>query len=95
MSQILGLRSFYENVITFLSGEGIPISAFPIWAIIIIKFLPFRYTISFPIEILMGTLNRTEMIEGFLLAIAWLLVLIFVYRILFRLAIKKYESVGI
>ncbi|MCK9368674.1 ABC-2 family transporter protein [Candidatus Dojkabacteria bacterium] len=95
ISQVLGLRAFYENVITFLSGEGIPLSAFPLWALVIVKYLPFRYTISFPIEILMGTLNRNQMIEGFVISLIWLLALMVVYRVLFKSAIKKYESVGI
>lgn len=95
VNQILGLRSFYENIATFLSGEGIPLSAFPVWAFAIAIFLPFRYTISFPVEIALGILNQEQMIQGFGVACLWILFLIVLYKLLFKLAVKRYESVGI
>ncbi len=95
VKQILGIRSFYENVVTFLSGEVIPLIAMPIWAISFVIVLPFRYTLSFPVEIITGQLHSFEISRGFYLAIAWIIILTVTYKILYRLAIKKYESEGI
>lgn len=95
IKQILGLRSFYENVVTFLSGEVIPLIAMPLWALFFVQLLPFRYTLSFPIEILTGQLFPFEIRNGFIIAAIWIVVLVIFYKVLYRLAIKKYEAEGI
>ncbi|KKR05704.1 MAG: hypothetical protein UT34_C0002G0211 [candidate division WS6 bacterium GW2011_GWF2_39_15] len=95
IKQILGIRSLYENVITFLSGEVIPILAMPLWAVFIVKGLPFRYTLSFPIEIITKQLMDFEIYKGFLIGVLWLVLLVILYKVLYRFAIKKYEAEGI
>lgn len=95
INQILGLRAFYEHVALFLSGEAMPLLAYPSWSHIFLEILPFRYTLSFPIEILMGFSQSSEIANGFIIASIWLFMLIVTYRILFKLAIKKHEAFGI
>lgn len=95
INQIVGLRTFYEHAVIFLSGEGIPLVAFPSWAKYFIEILPFRYTVSFPIEIITGSISGREIGYGFVIAGFWMVVLIVLYKVLFRLAIKKYEAYGI
>lgn len=95
IQQIYGLRAFYEHAALFLSGEGMPLLAYPAWAHFYLNLMPFRYTISFPIEILMGLSTSTDIFFGFFVALFWLIFLIIVYKVLFKLAIKKYEAYGI
>lgn len=95
IKQILGIRAFYENTVTFLSGEVIPLMIMPIWALAFVKVLPFRYTFSFPIEILTGQLNSIEITHGFYFGLFWLIALSILYKLLYRLSIKKYEAEGI
>lgn len=94
VNQIIGLRTFYEHAVIFLSGEGIPLVAYPSWAKIFLELMPFRYTLSFPIEIIMGTVSNSQMYYGFTIASIWIVLLIIVYKVLFRFAIKKYEAFG-
>lgn len=95
VNQIIGLRTFYEHAVIFLSGEGIPLVAYPSWAKFWLEILPFRYTLSFPIEILMGTISPNEIFYGFVISGIWILILVVMYKLLFRLAVKKYEAYGI
>lgn len=95
IKQILGLRSFYENVVTFLSGEVIPLVVMPFWALFFVQALPFRYTLSFPVEILTGRLFPFEVRNGFIIALVWIVILVILYKLLYRLAIKRYEAEGI
>lgn len=95
INQIIGLRTFYEHAVIFLSGEGIPLVAYPSWAKFWLEILPFRYTLSFPIEILMGTISRSEIYYGFIISGVWIVLLIITYKLLFRFAVKKYEAYGI
>jgi len=95
LKQILGLRAFYENITAFLSGEVIPLFFIPVWAIFWIELLPFRYVLSFPIEIIMGSLNYAEIMNGAIISLIWVTLLFVIYRYLYRSAIKKYEAEGI
>ena len=54
VKQIYGLRIFYENVVVFMSGEVMPMFTVPLWALSVFTYLPFRYSLSFPVEILGG-----------------------------------------
>lgn len=95
VNQIIGLRTFYEHTVIFLSGEGIPLIAFPSWAKFWLEILPFRYTLSFPIEIITGSISGNEIFYGFAISLVWMIILIISYKLLFRLATKKYEAYGI
>ncbi|HVX92693.1 MAG TPA: ABC-2 family transporter protein [Candidatus Dojkabacteria bacterium] len=95
VKQIQGLRAFYDNIVTFLSGQVMPIFAIPTGAVFIIILLPFRYTLSFPVEILIGNLSDIDIRNGFIISIIWLLLLIVIYKFMYRQAIKSYEAEGI
>lgn len=90
-----GIRIFYYNIASLLSGEFIPIVFLPEVGKFIVEIIPFRYTLSFPVEILLGRLNDYEKEIGFLIATLWLVTLFVVYKIIYRSAIKKYEAEGI
>lgn len=90
-----GIRIFYYNVAAFLSGEYVPFIFLPFLLQFGLQLLPFRYTLSFPVEILTGRLGAYDLRLGFLIAGIWLVVLWFVYKLTFKLSIKKYEAEGI
>lgn len=95
IKEMESIRIFYYNIGALLSGEFIPLIFLPFWALFIFQILPFRYTLSFSVEILIGDLNRYELNNGFLVAIGWLVVLFFVYKTAYILARQKYEAEGI
>ena len=95
IKQIQGLRAFYDNTVTFLSGEIMPLFAIPTAAMFVVVALPFRYTLSFPVEILMGSLSDMDIKNGFLTASLWLIALIVIYKLMYKKAIKQYEAEGI
>ena len=90
-----GLRILYENSIIILSGEMIPYMALPSYAIPFLQVLPFRYMLSFPIEILMGGMRPYDIQFGFAVSGIWLLLLLLIYKICYAVNIKKYEAEGI
>ncbi len=95
IKQIYGLRIFYENVVVFMSGEIMPIFTIPTWALLPFQLLPFRYTLSFPVEILGGFISTDEIYKGFIIAVIWLILLVIIYLLLYKIAITKYEGEGI
>lgn len=90
-----GMRIFYNNIAAFLSGEYAPLVVFPFTILFVLKVLPFRYTLSFPIEIMLGRLTNYDIAWGFIVGLAWLIILYCSYIFLSKKAIKKYAAEGI
>jgi len=92
---MIGMRIFYYNIAALFSGEFVPFAALPMVALYAVQVLPFRYTLSFPIEILLGRMTNYDIGLGFVIGIVWLIALYILYSIFFKISIKKYASEGI
>lgn len=79
---------------SFLSGWIAPLALFPPVLRQIAFWLPFRSTLSFPIEIVTGRLTWAETAVGFAVTFAWIAFFWASYRWLWRLGLRKYEAVG-
>lgn len=90
-----GVRILFYNLASLLSGEFIPVIFLPQLGKFFFEILPFRYTLSFPVELILGRLNGYEKEFGFILAGIWLLILFIMYKFIYKKAIKKYEAEGI
>ncbi|HSJ53247.1 MAG TPA: ABC-2 family transporter protein [Anaerolineae bacterium] len=78
----------------FLSGWIAPLALFPAGFRQVAYVLPFRATMSLPLEILMGRLTWPETAAGLGIACAWTLFFFVVYRLLWRAGVRRYEAVG-
>jgi ABC-2 type transport system permease protein len=78
----------------FLGGQVLPISFFSSYLAMAIKLLPFRYMLSFPLEIYFGKLSPLEIITGFLIASFWILFFALLYKIMWNRGRKAYTSFG-
>lgn len=92
---MIGMRIFYYNIAALFSGEFVPFAALPMIALYTVQVLPFRYTLSFPIEILLGRMTNYDIGLGFMIGIVWLIALYVIYSIFFKISIKKYAAEGI
>ena len=88
---VFGLYYFPEN---FLSGRVVPLAALPVWAAVVGDFMPFRFTVAMPTEILMGRLGGAEMWNSFGLQLAWTVAFYFIGRALFARGVKQYTGFG-
>ena len=59
-----------------------------------LQVLPFRYMLSFPIEILMGRLSLGEIGRGLAIQMAWAGVFWLGYRLLWQRGLRRYGAVG-
>jgi len=105
LAHILALMAFYtqqswallsvnDTFIFLFSGQVAPIALFPSGLRNFVSFLPYRYMVAFPIEILMGKLTIEEMQHGFAIQIAWLALLIAVSFLVTKAGVKKYSATG-
>lgn len=88
------LDEFYDVLLYFFSGRLIPLIALPLLLQHVANFLPFRYTMSFPIEIILRKLTNSQLIVGLFAQLFWLAIIVFIYKKLWKLGLKKYSASG-
>lgn len=91
---VWGVLMFKSMVISFLSGQLIPLTFFPDTIGKIIRFLPFSYTSFYPIYIFMGKLNLKEIISILAIQIFWAVILIWLMKTLYKKAIIRLQVAG-
>ena len=105
LDMTLGLATFWTHDSYFLSslsslardffsGRIIPIIFLPMVVKEVVTLSPLRYVISFPIEVLLNKLTTPDLIFGFILEFSWLLVLLILYKLIFKLGVKRYQGYG-
>ena len=76
----------------FLSGLLAPVISFPEYVKSWIYITPFPYLIDFPANLLSG--NMTNVVNGFVMQIFWILVLFPLFKRTWSLGTKKYTAMG-
>jgi ABC-2 type transport system permease protein len=81
-------------VFILLSGGIFPLEVFGPGFVRIMDFLPFKYTIGYPIKVLNGTITFDQVWEGMLVQILWIAVMYILASLLWRAGGKRYVAVG-
>jgi ABC-2 type transport system permease protein len=77
-----------------LSGRLVPLTVMPGWAQDIAAVLPFQWTFYFPIWALVGDFSTEELLGGLAMQALWIAVLTVLAMVFFRLAVRRFSSVG-
>jgi ABC-2 type transport system permease protein len=88
------IDDLYNVLHSLFSGVLIPLFLMPPAIQALATFMPFRYSLSFPMEILLGRLSPRELSLGFILQLAFAVILYLAYRKLWQRGIKRYSAVG-
>lgn len=86
------LTDLVDTILPFLDGTFIPLIFFPDAISSVLKWLPFRYNVSFPLEIMSQSMSWSELITGTLIMISWCLILLVLSRIVWRKGLKVYQG---
>ena len=89
-----GLWKAYIGITGALSGVLIPLDKLPLYNEII-QFLPTSWLLHHPMQIYLGKYSPLETLYVFLGGITWCVVLYFLAKWVFKLGLKKNESVGL
>ena len=106
LSILIGFISFWTtdnsgifhsiNAISkFLSGAYFPINILPAAFLNLSLALPFVYTFYFPAQLYLGKISIIEGLRGLALEIVWAVILYLAVKVVWKMGLKKYESVGI
>lgn len=82
------------GVWALLGGMIIPVATFPDHLRTIAGYLPYRYMLSFPIEVLSGQLSQQQIIQGYITVAAWIIFFSIIMRILWKRGLKVYSAYG-
>ncbi len=88
---------FYEAVrIVFIAMSGgiFPLDVFGPVVAKALAFLPFKYTVNFPVDVLSGRVAGMELLAGFGVQILWIAALAFLSMWLWKRGVNKYISAG-
>jgi len=93
-TRVSALNRVYYVALLFLSGQMAPLSLLPAPIRLAASILPFRWTTSFPVELLLGRLSTPEMLVGFAAQGAWILICALLLRVVWRAGVREFTAVG-
>lgn len=94
ISESTTLNEIWYALSMMLGGIVAPLDLFPSQVQSIANYLPFRYMLSFPVEIVSGRLSPNDLVQGIASMIFWVLVTFGVYRWLWRKGIRQFSAYG-
>ena len=81
-------------IASVLSGAVVPLALMPAWSRGFVDHQPFRYTVSFPVEIVAGQLTGRELLAGLGIQLGYVVVLGALARLVWAAGIRAYSAVG-
>lgn len=94
IDDVIGIVSVISLVGWFLSGQVVPLALFPAGFLPLLEAQPFRYTVSFPLELLTGSLDKAAIMRGFGWQCVYCFVLWLTYNILWHNGLRRYGAAG-
>lgn len=92
---VWSLMVMLRFVVSLFGGLMLPLSFFPEWSQQILNILPFRYLVSFPIQIFFGQLSVNQIISGFGVIFMWSVVLTVITKMVWSKGNRQYSGIGI
>ncbi|MEM8531068.1 MAG: ABC-2 family transporter protein [Chloroflexota bacterium] len=88
------LLALQDTLLFLLAGQVAPLALLPGWLATIAVWLPFRYMLGFPVELLTGQLTSDEMFFGFVLQVGWLSVAAGLSWLGWQRGLRHYSAIG-
>jgi ABC-2 type transport system permease protein len=88
------LLTLQDSLIFLLAGMVAPVWMLPAGLNSAAHWLPFRFMLGFPVEILMGQVSGQELLIAFGYQAAWTVVAMMLSTIVWRLGLKRYSAIG-
>jgi ABC-2 type transport system permease protein len=88
------LLAVQDSLVFLLGGQVAPASLLPTVLYAAALWLPFRYMLGFPVEVLMGKVGAGELGLGFGVQIAWLAAAAAFSALIWRAGLCHYTAVG-
>ncbi len=94
MDDIAGIIRARGLFALVLSGQLVPLELMPKWSHGFLMAQPFRYIISFPLEIITGSLTSTQLAAGATMQVVYTIAFVWLARTVWRRGQYSYAAVG-
>jgi ABC-2 type transport system permease protein len=88
------LLALQDALIFLLGGLVAPVGLLPQGIRLAATTLPFRYMVSFPVEVLTGQVTGPALATGFVIQAGWLLVAVALYLLMWQRGVRHYTAIG-
>jgi ABC-2 type transport system permease protein len=93
-TRVGAVNNIYYAAYFFLAGIVAPTDVLPPTIQQITALFPFRYTIAFPIEVLLGRVEGDALLLGLLAQVGWIGFAFVAFRLIWRAGLRRYSAVG-
>lgn len=93
-NEVWGPRFIFYQVVFFLSGSLFPLDILPNSLFSLFKLFPFTYLTYFPTKLYEGQLQITQIIEGFVIMILWIIFMQRIVQYFWRKGLLAYTAQG-
>ncbi|MBI3538307.1 MAG: ABC-2 family transporter protein [Chloroflexi bacterium] len=94
ISQADTLNEIWYATSILLGGLVAPLDLLPAPLAAIAQYLPFRFMLSFPVEVMTGRLSATNLFQGIAINAGWIVFFFAAYKIVWRRGIKQFSAFG-
>lgn len=88
------LNSVYYGLMMFLSGRVAPLEMLPGVLRNAANLLPFRWMISFPLDVLLRKATGPEVLRGYLIQAGWIVACAAASKLAWRSGVRQFSAVG-
>lgn len=88
------LLSVNDTFVFLLAGQAAPIALFPGLLKQIALVLPYRYTLSLPVEVLLGKVSGSELYNGVIIQGVWIAALFIMHHFIYKAGVRRYTAIG-
>src|SRR6266704_2776361 len=94
MTQLIAVLQLYYVALFFLSGQMGPLTLFPAPVQVLAQMLPFQWMLAFPVQLLLGQLDRQAILLGLAAQAIWLCLSLALMTVLWRHGLRRYSGTG-
>jgi len=94
ISEVWGVFAGFGVVSSLFSGGVFPIEVFGVVVNRLLDYLPFKYIVYFPVNVLTFRVTGTAVLEGIAIQLGWMALLALLAQVIWRIGTKKYVSIG-
>jgi ABC-2 type transport system permease protein len=94
ISDSMTLNDIWFALSQMLGGMIAPLDLFPPGVTAVANWLPFRFMLSFPVEIVSGRLTSADLATGFAAMTFWVVLAFLLYRWIWRKGIRQFSAFG-
>ena len=94
LTKVSAINAVFFSLFTFLGGQFAPLAVLPGWMQTVAAWTPFPWSLSFPVEVLLGRRTGSEILLGYAAQLGWIVVAVVVLRLMWSRATRRYSAVG-